>query len=219
MNPSRTHLFLMAAAVATLGVAAGTVLWLKLAPKPQAAHWNTLPLEGLNRYGPVPAFDLVERSGSKISLADLRGKVWIADFIYTSCEDTCPLQTATMAKLQERWAKSPELTLVSFSVDPERDDPAVLSRYADRFKADARRWLFLTGGKEEIGQLVQDGFRLSAAAVTEAGSHQPVILHSPRFVLIDRKSDIRGYYDSRDPGALSRLNQDVATLLKDQGSG
>lgn len=173
-------------------------------------------LEGLNnRYGSVPAFSLVERSGKKTSLAALRGKVWVADFIYTSCTDTCPLQTADMAKLQEQWAKESDLELVSFSIDPERDTPRVLSQYADRFKADAKRWLFLTGGKEEIAHLVEDGFRLAAAPASKAKS-TGVIVHSPSFVLVDRQMQIRGYYDTRYPESLQRLKKDVATLLNEK---
>jgi protein SCO1 len=173
-------------------------------------------LEGLNNhYGSVPEISFVERSGKKTSLAALRGKVWIADFIYTSCTDTCPLQTADMAKLQGQWVKESDLELVSFSLDPERDTPRVLSQYAGRFKADAKRWLFLTGGKEEIAHLVEDGFRLAAAPASKTKS-TGVIVHSPDFVLVDRQMQIRGYYDTRYPEALQRLKKDVATLLNEK---
>jgi protein SCO1/2 len=218
MNHSKTSLVLMAAAVAMLGIVAGTFLWLRLAPRPQASHWNAPALEGLSHYGAVPEFSLLERNGNKATLADMHGKVWIADFIYTTCTDTCPTQSATMARLQEQFAGSHELRLVSFSVDPEHDTPEVLSDYAQRFKADADRWLFLTGDKEQIARLVQEGFRLSAAALTDSTSKQAVIMHSPRFVLIDRQSQIRGYYDSRDHAALARLNKDLTTLLNGKGS-
>ena len=170
------------------------------------------PLEGLNRYGTVPDFSLTERSGKRVALRDLRGKVWVADFIYTTCKDTCPLESAEMSKLQEEWSDKPDLKLVSFSVDPDHDTPQVLSSYAQNFKADANQWLFLTGEKEQISRLIQEGFRLSAAPVTESGSQDQVILHSPRFVLVDKETEIRGYYDSRDGEALARLKKDVLTL-------
>jgi cytochrome oxidase Cu insertion factor (SCO1/SenC/PrrC family) len=218
MNQSKTGLILLATTVAALGIMAGTFLWLKLAPRPRTTAWNAPVLEGLNNYGAVPAFTLLERSGQSATLADMRGKVWIADFIYTTCTDTCPMQSATMARLQEKFRDQTDLRFVSFSVDPERDTPEALARYADRFKASANRWLFLTGGKEQIARLVQEGFRLSAATVTEAASKEAVILHSPRFVLMDRQSQIRGYYDSRDNAALERLNKDVASLLDAKGS-
>ena len=214
MNLSKTRLLLLGVSVISLGIVFGTFLWLKLAPRPQLGQWQSQPLEGLSRHGAVPEFSLVERSGKSTGLGELRGKVWIADFIYTSCTDTCPLQSAAMAELQERWNNQPAVRLVSFTVDPARDTPKVLSRYADKFKADADRWLFLTGEKEQIAQLIQAGFRLSAASLTESGTQASVILHSPRFVLIDKEAQIRGYYDSRDVDALRRLRDDVATLLK-----
>ena len=173
---------------------------------------NNAQLE--KHYGSVPDFSLVERSGKKTGLAKLRGKIWVADFIYTNCSDTCPLQTADMAKLQEQWRNESDLELVSFSVDPERDTPRVLSRYASRFKAYGKRWLFLTGGREEIARLVQDGFRLAAAPAPKGNNGTRVILHSPRFVLVDRQGQIRGYFDNRDPKAMQHLKDDVAKLLK-----
>jgi len=213
MNLSKMRFLLLGVAVIGSGIVLGTFLWLKLAPRPQAGGWNTRPLEGLSRQGEVSEFSLTERSGKGVGLAALRGKIWVADFIYTSCTDTCPLQTAEMAKIQEQWRDRPDLRLVSFTVDPARDTPQVLSGYADKFKADADRWLFLTGKKEQIAQLIQAGFRLSAAPLTESGTQTSVILHSPRFVLVDKEAQIRGYYDSRDGEAMKRLKADIAILL------
>jgi protein SCO1 len=213
MNFSKARFLLLGVSVLSLGIILGTFFWLKLAPRPGLTGWDAKPLEGLQRYGSVPRFSLVERSGKAITLADLRGSIWIADFIYTTCQDTCPMQTAEMAQLQEEWKDRGGLKLVSFSVDPETDTTAVLSRYADRYKADGQRWLFLTGAKEEISRLVQEGFRLSAVALPSDGNVGRVIMHSPRFVLIDKQAEIRGYYDSRDPQALQRLKADVATLI------
>jgi protein SCO1 len=213
MNFSKARFLLLGVSVLSLGIILGTFFWLKLAPRPGLMGWDAKPLEGLQRYGSVPEFSLVERSGKATTLADLRGSIWIADLIYTTCQDTCPIQTAEMAQLQEQWKDRAELKLVSFSVDPEKDTTAVLSRYADRYKADAQRWLFLTGAKEEMSRLVQEGFRLSAVALPGDGNVGSVIMHSPRFVLIDKQAQIRGYYDSRDSQALQRLKADVATLI------
>lgn len=213
MNLSKARFFLLGVAVIGSGIVLGTFLWLKLAPRPGLQGWDARPLEGLSRQGAVPEFSLTERSGKSVGLTALRGKIWIADFIYTSCTDTCPLQTAAMAKLQEQWSDRPELRLVSFTVDPVRDTPKVLAGYAHKFKADAERWLFLTGETDQIAQLIQAGFHLSAAPLTEGGTQASVILHSPRFVLVDKEAQIRGYYDSRDGEAMKRLKADVAILL------
>jgi cytochrome oxidase Cu insertion factor (SCO1/SenC/PrrC family) len=202
----------LAVSVLALGIGLGTALWLKLPRAPLLAD-RQRPLEGLNRYGAVPEFVLLERSGKTVRLADLRGAIWVVDFIYTTCRDTCPMQTAEMAKLQEQLKDATTVRLLSISVDPETDTPKVLSRYADRYKADASQWLFLTGAKEQISRLVQEGFRLSAASTDDGSGAAGVILHSPRFVLVDQETRIRGYYDSRDREALGRLRKDIATLL------
>ena len=214
MNLSKTRFLLLGVSVLSLGIVLGTFFWLKLAPRPGLMGWDAKPLEGLNSYGPVPEFSLIERSGKTTTLADLRGSIWIADFIYTTCQDTCPIQTTEMAKLQEEWKDKAGLKLVSFSVDPEKDTPQVLSQYADRYRADSQRWLFLTGTREDLGRIVQEGFKLSAVSVANENSSESVIMHSPRFVLIDKQARIRGYYDSRDQQALQRLKNDVATLIK-----
>jgi cytochrome oxidase Cu insertion factor (SCO1/SenC/PrrC family) len=216
MNISKAHVLLLGSAVIGLGIVLGTFLWLKLAPRHGYRFSNASSFHGLSDFGPVPEFSLAERNGKTITLADLRGKVWIADFIYTSCTDTCPLQTAAMAKLQEQWGQQPDFKLVSFSVDPQRDTPQALARYAERFKADVDRWLFLTGDKEQISRLVQEGFHLSATPALKSAGGEDVILHSPRFVLIDRGAQIRAYYDSRDADALRRLNKDLMSLLSNR---
>jgi protein SCO1/2 len=114
----------------------------------------------LPAYGRVPDFVLTERSGQPLKAGDLRGRVWIADFIYTRCGDTCPLLGALMARLQADLADAPDLRLVSFSVDPAWDTPQVLRAYAARFGADPARWLFVTGDAGAMRRLVAEGFRL-----------------------------------------------------------
>ncbi len=216
MNIAKNNFLLLALSVVGLGIVLGTFLWLRLQARDGYRLSEAQSLEGLSDFGSVPEFSLTERSGKTATLAGLRGKVWIADFIYTSCTDTCPLQSAEMAKLQEHWSNRPDLRFVSFSVDPERDTPQVLTRYAQHFKADADRWLFLTGNKEQISRLVQEGFRLAATPALTGGADEDVILHSSRFVLIDRAGRIRGYYDGLDAAALQRLNKDALSLLSNR---
>jgi protein SCO1 len=211
MNTNKYRFILLGLMVAGLGIVIGTILWMKLAPQPRFGANERSSLEGMSQYGSVPEFSLTERSGKNIGLKQLRGTIWIADFIYTDCQDTCPLQSAEMARLQDELSGQKVVKLLSFSVNPDKDTPSVLSQYADRFKASSDRWLFLTGREEEIKNLVQNGFRLSVATTS---SDPGMILHTPRFVLIDRQAQIRGYYDSRDNEALRRLRRDVAILVK-----
>jgi len=173
-------------------------------------------MEGLKNFGTAPDFSLIERSGRRVTLAELKGKFWIANFIYTHCPDTCPIQTAQMKELQTEFKDQQKLRLVSITVDPERDSTAVLSKYASRFGADPERWLFLTGEKKSIHRLAQEGFLLGAAEIPKAQRPKSgaTHTHSPRFVLIDPKAQIRGYYTSTDAEAMGRLRRDLKTLLR-----
>ena len=213
MDTSKTRFLLLGSAVIALGIVFGTALWLKLGPRPQFGS-ATDSADGLNQYGSVPDFSLTERDGTNVNLGQLRGKVWVADFMYTSCTDTCPLQTAMMAKLQAEFTGKPDLQLVSFSVDPERDTPEALTAYAARYRADQKRWYFLTGQRDRILRLVQEGFHLAVAALPNDNEPSGTIPHSPRFVLIDKQARIRGYYDSRELEAFVRLKNDIETLTK-----
>lgn len=154
----------------------------------------------------VPDFNLITQQGAPLTRSDMKGKIWIADFIFTNCPTICPAMTQEMARLQSEFVTDP-VYFVSFSVDPERDTSSVLSRYAKAYGADDRRWHFLTGDKAGIYQLAEKGFSLAA------GHNGTEILHSTRFVLITPDGNIYDYYDSRSKPALLRLRRDVKTLL------
>jgi cytochrome oxidase Cu insertion factor (SCO1/SenC/PrrC family) len=124
-------------------------------------------LRGLQVFGVLPDFSLIERDARTVTRAHLMGKVWVANFIYTRCTDTCPLQSARMAALQRDFPGEPDLRFLSISVDPKRDTPAVLATYAARYEADRARWWFLTGDKPTIYALIQEGFHLSVEDPTE----------------------------------------------------
>ena len=207
---------LWAALLVLISGAIGMGVWSWQQGRTRQGTSERTPLEGLKVFGTVPDFSLVERSGRQLELADLKRKMWIANFIYTNCPDTCPIQSAQMKELQDEFVKEKELRLVSITVDPERDTPKVLSEYANRFGADPARWFFLTGEKETIYRLAQEGFRLGAAEIPHAKrpASGATHTHSPRFVLIDRKAQIRGYYPSTDAKALVRLGRDLKKLLR-----
>ena len=168
-----------------------------------------VPIPGaeLPIYGQVPEFQLTDQAGQPFAAGSLKGRTWIADFIFTSCAGTCPQMTARMASLQAKLP--PKVRLVSISVDPQRDTPQVLAEYAGRHGADPARWRFLTGDPARIAPLVSQGFRLSYAEGTDPA--EPII-HSVRFVLVDPSGAIRGYYDSSDSAQVERLVRDAKSL-------
>ena len=143
-----------------------------------------------------------------MSLGDLKGKVWVADFIFTNCGGTCPMMTDRMHKLQD--ALPAQINLVSFTVDPTRDTPKILAAYAEEHGANKNRWLFLTGDKQSLYDICVKGFKLPLD--TEGGTPAEPIAHSTRFVLVDKKGDIRGYYSGTEEEELQRLAADVKTI-------
>jgi protein SCO1/2 len=182
-------------------------IWSSIHPKSDANSESRRLSSRLAVHHQLPDFSLTDQHRAPVALATLRDKIWIADFIFTSCVTICPPMTAEMAALQKEFATE-DVHFVSFSVDPERDTPEVLSQYAARYGADQDRWSFLTGEKDAIYQLAHKGFNLAA------GHQGSEILHSTRFVLVDRQGQVHDYYDSRSKAALQQLRRDIKTLLQ-----
>ena len=161
--------------------------------------------------GHVPEFALTNRDGRAVSRADLDGQPWIADFIFTRCPASCPMMSARMARLNRDLPSDLAVRLVSISVDPDHDTPEVLQRYAQSFQA-TDRWLFLTGTREDVRRLCVEGFKLGLDMAPAPGSGPEPILHSTRFVLVDGKGDIRGYYEAFDEDSTAKLERDLEAL-------
>ena len=173
--------------------------------------------EPLPTYNSVPDFALTSERGETVTLDDLQTQVWVADFIFTQCMGPCPLMSAHMAKLQRALDdEGLDVKLVSVSVDPETDTPEVLAEYAARFGADPARWTFLTGGKQEIYDMIFHGFQLAVDDGSLAAGGKPgpgIITHSVKFVLIDGEGRIRGYYSGEEAGVVDALLPDIRRLL------
>jgi cytochrome oxidase Cu insertion factor (SCO1/SenC/PrrC family) len=142
---------------------------------------------------PLPEFHLTDQNGNPVEGRDLIGKVWIASFVFTRCAGPCPQVSATMARIHKQLADKPDVLLLTFSVDPENDDPNALREYAERYGADSARWRFLTGKPEEMRKLLRDGFRIAAEP---APGEKHAVTHSTKLALVDRSGWIRGYFDS-----------------------
>ena len=176
------------------------------------------PVEPLPVLGTIPDFTLTDRSGRPIGRDDLLGAPWVADLVFTRCVLACPLMTTRMAALDRdlpsAHGAAPAARLVSISVDPEHDQPAVLGEYAGRYHA-SDRWLFLTGSRDEIYRLAAEGLKLGFDPNPPLVPLQPGdnIYHSTRFVLVDAAGRVRGYYDSESGEQLEWLRQDFARLV------
>jgi protein SCO1/2 len=187
-------------------VTAGMLFWLR---QVQVNHLSNRPLPS---YGTVPKFELVNQDSQPFGSEQLAGKIWIADFIFTSCPGPCPIISTRMSELQKPLAKS-DVHLVSVSVDPEKDTPEVLRVYAGKLRIQPLRWDFLTGSRAAIYSLSKDGFKLG---VSDGSEEEGVPVHSTRFVLVDRRGTIRGYYDALAPDGVTKLLADTNHLLREQ---
>ena len=166
----------------------------------------------LPRHWSVPDFALTERTGQTVKLADFAGQVWVADFFYTTCPGPCPTMSSRLSEVQKQLGTDPRLRLVSISIDPEKDTPAVLKLYAEKFHA-TDRWLFLTGPKAGIYSLARDGFKLPLAEPATPGAQ---IIHSTRLVLIDQSGTVRGFYEATTETGVRDLIRDIRTLLEEK---
>lgn len=159
----------------------------------------------------VPDFALTERDGRTVTADDLRGSIWLANFFFTSCAGPCPMLSLRMRSIQQSIRSfGGDVKLVSFSVDPEFDTPAVLSRYADRYHADPQLWWFLTNDdKPTMHRLVKEGF-LQAVSPGKRGNP---IIHTTQIVLVDREGRIRAWHDGLEPSCRRLMLRDIEKLL------
>lgn len=162
----------------------------------------------------LPPFALVERSGAALDKAALAGRPAIVDFIFTRCPASCPRLTARMKELEKRLPERSTARLLSITVDPEHDRPEVLTRYADGWQA-GPRWLFATGERAAIWELVRRGFLL-AVEETPEDTTSP-ILHSNRFALVDGEGRLRATYLAFEEDALDRVLADLARVEAESG--
>ena len=207
-TPARTSRLWKATLIAIPIITLALLLWL------QQLKVNALRQRTVSSYGAVPEFVLVNQDGQNFGSAQLRGKIWIADFIYTTCPGPCPMLSSRMSELQKPFEKT-DVHLVSFSVDPAKDTPQVLRGYAEKLQAEPGRWDFLTGPQSTIYNLSRNGFKL---AVSDGSEDKGIPVHSTRMILVDRHGAIRGYYDAAEVDAVTKLVADTTHLLREQSA-
>lgn len=174
----------------------------------------TEPTRILPSIGEVPPFELVTQEGKPYLSSMLKGKYWIVDLIFTNCGGTCPILTANMASLQKALEKTNDVQLVSISVDPNNDTPEVLAEYAKRYNVNTKNWVFLTGKVSTIYTIAKNGFKLTVDSVS--GDVMNPIVHSERFVLVDKKGMIRGFYDGTTKESQSKILHDLGDLMREE---
>jgi cytochrome oxidase Cu insertion factor (SCO1/SenC/PrrC family) len=162
-----------------------------------AARSRPLPV-----YAQVSDFTLTNQNGAVVTRADLRGRIWIADIIFTRCAGPCLRMSRQMKEFQAALPPDSPVRLVSLTTDPEFDTPPVLLKYAGRFGADLNRWMFLTGTKGQLGDLATGSLKLSAVETKPAERESPadLFVHSTVFVVVDKHGQVRGVFETAGEG-------------------
>lgn len=174
----------------------------------------------LETIGTVPSFSFTDQNGKTIDNSTFKDKVYVAEFFFTTCPTICPIMTENMKKIQDEFAGNPKVGIASFSIDPERDTPAILKEYAKNKGITKPQWHLLTGEKEEIFKLANEGFNLY---VGEGSEIDGGFEHSGFFALIDQEGNIRSrkdengnpiiYYDGLEEKSIQMLKEDIQKLL------
>ena len=190
-------------------------------------HFRQLPYIGEKEvnapgdtsYFTVPPFSFTDQDGHTITDETVKDKVLVVDFIFTSCPKQCPRMTTEMQqlyfKLQEKIGDDglKGVMFLSHSVDPEHDTPEVLKEYAHKYQADTAHWKFLTGDATTIYRQGNQGYLLSALRDSTAADQ---FVHSPNFVLVDKRRHIRGVYDGTVTASVDTLSTDIQALLSEE---
>ncbi len=165
--------------------------------KVRTGEFRPLPV-----YGQIADFSLTNQEGRVMSLADLRGHVWLGDIIFTQCAGPCPRMTREMKELQQGLPAASDAKLVTLTTDPGHDTPEILKRYAEKFGADPARWSFLTGTKSEIAKLAIDSLKLTAVEKKpeERETPEDLWIHSTIFVIVDKRAQLRGVFETTGEG-------------------
>jgi len=163
-------------------------------------------------YHTIGNFKLVDQDSALVTQETLRGKIYVADFFFTSCRTICPIMKTQMLRVYESVQNDPEVLLVSHTIDPEYDTVALLHDYAERLGVKSDKWHFLTGAKDSIYYLAQTSY---FATAMEDETDPDGFIHSGAFLLIDKKGRIRGKYDGTKETDVNQLLKDIEILKKE----
>lgn len=167
----------------------------------------------ISKYHKIANFSLINQNGDIITQEDYNDKIYVADFFFTTCQTICPIMTDHMREIQDALIHDQNVLLLSHSVTPEIDSVEQLKRYATLKGVDDTKWNLVTGDKKQIYNLARQSYM---AVKTTGSGDQYDMIHTENFMLIDKKRQIRGYYDGTDPEDIERLLEDISVLKKEE---
>jgi protein SCO1/2 len=160
-------------------------------------------------YHAIPDFTLTDQHGAALTMERFRDHIVVADFFFATCQTICPEMSAQLKRVQHAYRDDPEVLILSHSVNPARDTAEALLEYSRKYDAIQGRWYFATGDKKTIYDLARNSYFITAM---EGDGGPDDFIHSEQFVLLDKQSRIRGYYDGTDPYDVNRLIDEIAVL-------
>jgi protein SCO1/2 len=168
-------------------------------------------LQSKNGNHTVSDFELINQNGKIVTQEDYRDRVYIVDFFFTRCPSICPLMTSNMIKIQNEFLNNSDIMLLSLSVTPEIDSISVLRKYANDKGAIDSKWNITTGNKKHIYELARKSY---FAVVEQGDGGMQDFIHTPNFILVDKKRQIRGVYNGTENEEINRLMDDLRILIK-----
>ena len=164
----------------------------------------------------IGEFSFKNQNGDTITQADVDGKIYVAEYFFTTCGSICPIMNKQMQRVQKAYMREQDLKILSFTVDPDVDTVEQMKRYAVEHEANDEQWHFLTGSKEDLYSLARKSFFvLKPAEAENLGDAGSDFIHTNNFVLVDRQRRIRGYYDGTSTAGVDSLIYDINRLLKE----
>jgi protein SCO1/2 len=160
-------------------------------------------------YQTIPAFRFINQYGDSITNKNLDGKIYVADFFFTTCPSICPVMHRNMLQVYNEFKNTADFKIISHTIDPKHDSVPVLKKYADKLGVTGNSWWFLQGKKEDTYQLGEKSYLV---AVKQDNGTAGGYVHQGYFVLIDKQKRIRGSYDGTDPKQVTQLIADIKTL-------
>ncbi|MBG6060842.1 protein SCO1/2 [Flavobacterium sp. CG_9.1] len=162
-----------------------------------------------SKYHTIADFSFINQNGKTITQKDYEGKIYVADFFFTTCGSICPKMTTNLSEIQTAFAHNPKVKLLSHTVFPETDSVPVLQAYAKKYKVDASQWNLVTGDKKEIYTMARKSY---LAVKLGKPSELYDMVHTENFVLVDTKRRVRGFYDGTNKEDMKRLIEDITFL-------
>lgn len=164
----------------------------------------------------VRAFSFVNQDGKTITNEDVKGKIYVVEYFFTTCKSICPKMNENMDIIYNEFRGYKDVMILSHTVDPEQDTVGALKEYSLRYDADPSQWLFLTGDKKELYDMARYSYLVTAVEDTATTKIEDDFIHTDRFVLVDRNGHIRGQYEGTNINAMTTLKNDIRTLLKEK---